>query len=150
MSRVYKDDGSGEWIVAEKFTPPADIWIRENYPENGIFRVYWKDVVDFRSGGATLDSDEGEGLRWEWFYKDGQKDGVSRGWYPDGKIKDRRTWKNGLENGLKSVWHNNGQKQYEGVIKNGDSIGVWKFWDSDGKKIKEWIYKDNGEYDEVL
>ena len=57
---------------------PAAVWIRHNHPENGLFRVYWKDVIDDLDGGATLNQHEGEGLRYEWYYKDGKRsDGVS-------------------------------------------------------------------------
>ncbi len=44
---------------------PADEWIESNHPENGLFRVYWKDVITYLEGGATLDPDESEGLRYE-------------------------------------------------------------------------------------
>ena len=73
----------------------ANKWIENNHPENGLFRVYWKDIIDNHKGGATLDSDEGEGLRYEWYYKDGLKDGTSRGWYPNGQLKQKGNYKNG-------------------------------------------------------
>ena len=50
----------------------ADDWIDKVHPQNGLFRVYWKDVKNPHYGGATLDPDEGEGLRYEWYYKNGQ------------------------------------------------------------------------------
>jgi hypothetical protein len=46
--------------------------IRNNHPENGLFRVYWKNVVSWEEGGATFEPEEAEGLRWEWYYKDGE------------------------------------------------------------------------------
>ncbi len=56
----------------------------KNNPENGLFRVYWKDIIDNWHGSATLNPDEGEGLRYEWYYKDGKRaDGVSKGWWPN-------------------------------------------------------------------
>ena len=67
---------------------PAKDWIEENHPNNGVFRVYWKDVITTNRGGATLNPDEGEGLRYEWEYKDGKRvDGISKGWWPNGNIK---------------------------------------------------------------
>ena len=33
----------------------ADVWINQNHPENGWFRVYWKDVIGHNSGGGTFD-----------------------------------------------------------------------------------------------
>jgi antitoxin component YwqK of YwqJK toxin-antitoxin module len=130
---------------------PIEKWIEKNRPDNGVFKVYWTEDGE----GVSLE-DMGFGLRYEWEYKDGQRHGVSKGWYRDGKLKNLRIWENGKEHGVRIECHKSGHKQFEGTMNydgvSPDSypIGVWKFWDSDGKKIKEWIYKDNGEFDEVL
>jgi len=98
-------------------------WIEKNQPENGLFRVYWKDVQSTHRGGATLDPDKGEGLRYEWYYKDGKRaDGESKGWWPNGQIKHIWTWKDGELNGLYTYWHENGQKVCEEIYKDGKSI----------------------------
>ena len=52
----------------------APDWIRENHPENDLFKVYWKNIVGDHNGGVTFDPEEGEGLRYEWYYKDNKKD----------------------------------------------------------------------------
>ena len=51
----------------------APDWIRENHPENDLFKVYWKNIVGDHNGGVTFDPEEGEGLRYEWYYKDNKK-----------------------------------------------------------------------------
>ena len=56
----------------------APDWIRENHPENDLFKVYWKNIVGDHNGGVTFDPEEGEGLRYEWYYKDNKKDGISK------------------------------------------------------------------------
>ena len=49
-------------------------------PENGTFEVYYENGQ----------------LRYQWDYKDGERaDGESKGWWPDGSLKQIRTFKNG-------------------------------------------------------
>ena len=36
----------------------ADVWIEQNHPENGLFRVYWKDIIKWNDGGATSSAKE--------------------------------------------------------------------------------------------
>ena len=104
----------------------SQIWIEENCPENGLFRVYWKDVIDDFHGGVTFDPDEGEGLRWEWYYKDGKRaDGISRGWYPNGILKqERHRNKSGELDGKWTVWNEYGQMNGEWTYKNGKLVGT--------------------------
>ena len=106
----------------------AEIWIEENRPENGLFRAYWKDPStsnDYekawkKEGSATLDPEEGEGLRWEWYYKDGKRaDGISKGWYTDGKLKQTMTWKDSKRNGPLIAWYANGEQRPERIYKDG-------------------------------
>jgi len=123
----------------------AEEWIERNQPTNGLFKVYWKDVVGLARGGATLDQDEGEGLRYEWYYKDGKKDGVSKGWYPNGQIKHEWGWKNGIEDGQWKFWDGNGNLTAESFYKEGIKIGLWTWWYENGTKGREVTYKD-GEY----
>ena len=125
----------------------ADDWIGENHPENGLFKVYWKDVVSLLplEGDATFDENEGEGLRWEWNYKDGKRaDGVSRGWhYNSDQLKDERTYKDGELDGLWTVWGRNGNAQRSVNYKNGKRDGLWTIWDENsGQKRDELTYKD--------
>ena len=53
----------------------SDDWINKVHPQNGLFKVYWKGVVGPHNGGVTLEESEGEGLRWEFNYKDGKRHG---------------------------------------------------------------------------
>ena len=155
----------------------SSTWLNKNHPENGVFRVYWKNVYDetVPDGGATLDPNEGEGLRYEWYYKDGKRaNGKSRGWWPNGQIKQVRTYKNGkhhgpwtewhingqkkkvvmfnnkLRDGLWTEWWANGQKRLEGTYKKNKKVGVWTVWYENGTKKKEEIYDENGEMTEKI
>jgi antitoxin component YwqK of YwqJK toxin-antitoxin module len=125
-------------------------WIEENHPENGLFRVYWKDVINPHDGGATFDENEGEGLRWEWYYKDGKMaDGESIGWYPDGKIKQIRRWKDGKED-FTQIWteyYEDGQKYFEVTptdgpyYQDGKKVGTWTIWHPNGIKSEVTTWK---------
>jgi len=134
---------TGDPLFRKEDGKEAMDWVDENRPEDGLFKVYWKDVIDPHHGGATLDPEEGEGVRWEWYYKDGERaDGESKGWFPNGNLKTIRTFKNGIENGSYIVWYENGQKLKEGTYKDGrrDGLNIW--WDENGQKMVEETYKD--------
>ena len=121
----------------------SQYWIEENHPENGMFRVYWKDVENAWTGGATLDPDEGEGLRYEWEYKDGKPtDGISKGWYSNGNLRNTKTYKDGKENGLRTDWYPDGQKSDEGNYKDGIIHGKWIEWHENGEKCVEGNFVD--------
>jgi antitoxin component YwqK of YwqJK toxin-antitoxin module len=141
---------------------PAQKWIKENHTENGLFKVYWKDVISPDNGGASF-KDEGEGLRWEWYYEDGKMaDGVSKGWYPSGQLKQTRIWKNGKQagiwtewyengqknwewskkDGLETKWYSNGHKSWERTYKDGKLNGLYTWWYENGQKSSEKTYKD--------
>jgi antitoxin component YwqK of YwqJK toxin-antitoxin module len=126
---------------------PAEDWIEENRPENGVFRVYWKKGSTFWGGDATLDPNEGKGLRYEFHYKDGKRaDGVSKGWFPSGQLKHQWTWKNNEMNGLWIRWHRNGQIYKKITYKNGEKDGLWTNWYRHGQIRDEGIWK-NGKKD---
>ena len=84
----------------------AHKWVEENHPQNGWFKVYWpKQGVS----EPILNKEDSNGnLRWEWEYKDGKRaDGVSKGWYRDGTLKQVKHWKNGLKHGELIRYYNN-------------------------------------------
>tara|TARA_B100000745_G_C19846310_1_gene280848 strand:+ start:22 stop:477 length:456 start_codon:yes stop_codon:yes gene_type:complete len=121
-------------------TPSKKEWIEKHHPKNGLFRVYWKDVESLNHGGVSF-KDEGEGLRWEWYYKDGKQDGVAKGWYPDGQIRSEINYKDGKEDGVYTYWYNNGQKMDEYNFKDGIHIGLRTTWKENGQKDREITYK---------
>ena len=121
----------------------ASDWIKVNHPENGLFEVYWKDVNGPINGGITFNPEEGEGLRWKWYYKDGKRaDGISQGWWPSGNLKCEWEWKNGNQNGLRIQWYDNGQKRSEGTFKDNKRDGLETIWYENGQKDSEIMYKD--------
>jgi hypothetical protein len=141
----------------------ADNWIEKNHPENGVFRVYWSGDCKWVSGSslrykkpngiwaggartmdgaATLDPDEGKGLRYEWEYKDGKRaDGESKSWFPNGQIRTLKTWKNGQLNGPHIFWKEHGQKQVENFFSRSFRHGKQTYWYDNGvvQKTEFWI-----------
>jgi len=86
--------------------------------------------------------DEGLNQRYEWIYKDGKRgNGPSKGWYPNGQIKQIWNWTNGYKDGLFRFWYENGQIFYTGMFVNGKKDGKWTWWYEDGTKEMEKSFK---------
>jgi antitoxin component YwqK of YwqJK toxin-antitoxin module len=116
---------------------PAEQWIEENKPKNGLFRVYWtedEEGVSFKNTGLPI--------RFEWYYKDGKyADGVSKGWFSDGGLKHEQEWKDGVRHG-KDIWYyRTGQKSEEGIYLNNFQHGKWTYWNENGETTAEVIYR---------
>jgi antitoxin component YwqK of YwqJK toxin-antitoxin module len=117
--------------------------VKTDVDENGLFRQYY-------SNGQ---------LRYEWYFKlplDGTRaDGVSKGWWPNGQLKQIHNWKDGhtfgisrgwwdrgqkwfyKRDGVEIQWYENGQKKFEKTWnKNGKPDGVWTTWHKNGEKIR--------------
>jgi len=93
----------------------ANEWIEKHKPQNGWFRVYYEDSLEHETTTMT----PGKQLRWEWKYKDGKRaDGVSKGWYPKGNIKQTQHYKNGVKHGELIRYYNDGQVLDEFNYKN--------------------------------
>ena len=86
--------------------------------------------------------------KYEWNYKDGERDGLWTGWYENGQKEEEGTYKDGEWNGLWTWWYSNGQKKAEGTYKNGKKDGLWTGWYSNGQKKAKGTYKD-GEKDRL-
>jgi antitoxin component YwqK of YwqJK toxin-antitoxin module len=119
----------------------AEEWIEKNKPKNGLFRVYWDVLLpehsrdfekgkDWNVGGATFNPKPGAHLRYEWYYKDGERaDGVSKGWWNNGKLKSEWTLKNGKLDGESLNYHHNGipwqSETFKDDILNGPYLDWW-------------------------
>jgi antitoxin component YwqK of YwqJK toxin-antitoxin module len=122
----------------------VEYWIEENHPENGVFKAYWKNVIDNCEGGITLDPNENEGIRYEWYYKNNKRaDGISKGWYSNGQLKEIMNWKNNCPHGLVTYWYEDGQKWYESTNKDGKFDGLFTYWHKNGQKWKEGTFKND-------
>ena len=118
----------------------AEYWIEENCPDDGLFKIYWTE-----DNNASTE-DTGLPVRYEWHYKDGKRDGISRGWYKDGSKKSLWRWKAGKRHGKWTDWFPDGKKRAEGEWIEGKRIGVvFTWWDNSGHLRKE-VDWDNGGY----
>ena len=116
-------------------------WVEKHKPENGWFRVYYEDSLEHETATTT----PGKQLRWEWEYKDGKRaDGVSKGWYPKGNLKQIKNYKNGVKHGKLIRYYNNGQVLDEFNYKNGLRHGTLTTYFTNGKIMKQSIW-NNGE-----
>jgi antitoxin component YwqK of YwqJK toxin-antitoxin module len=128
---------------SQKTGKTSEDWIEENRPENGLFRAYWYNYTGDDPGEPTLDPDKGDGLRYEWEYKDGKRaDGVTKGWWPNGELKHTWTYKDGKKNGVSTEYFDNGQKRREGSHKDDERDGFWTVWYENGQKWREGYWKD--------
>jgi antitoxin component YwqK of YwqJK toxin-antitoxin module len=106
--------------------------------------------------------------RYEWSYKDGKRaDGLSYGYYVDGKIKQTIEWKDGewngyhtdywengnkrlqfqisgsrrRQNGTHMCWHENGTLSQKGFFVDDKKEGLYVWYNEDGTIQSEEIWK---------
>ena len=72
--------------------------------------------------------------KYDYYYKNGELDGLNTNWYENGQKEVEGTYKDGEGYGLHTIWYENGQKEYEGTYKDGAVISE-KCWDEDGNEI---------------
>jgi antitoxin component YwqK of YwqJK toxin-antitoxin module len=144
------------WHDDDRFANEVDhdAGIIYDTPINGLFQIHWPNG----------------NKRYEWYYKDGKRaDGVSRGWWPDGKLKQIIGWQDWVKDGLHTIWDENGniedeinykggkrdglwikfsqrktggEKMEERTYKNGKKDGLFTFWYENGQKMYEGTFKD--------
>ena len=104
-------------------------------PNDGLFQIKWPNG----------------NLRYEWYYKDGKRaDGVSKGWYENGQIKQVRNYKDNQLHGLMLHYYHNGLKKSEQNWEQNNLNGLYTMWyyartskiDTKYNKWKEGTYKD--------
>lgn len=120
---------------------------KEYYPTGELYKLY-----NYNQGY----------LNGEWFiyYKDGQmsakglcKDDAQEDklyhWWPNGNLKEERTYKNNKLDGITIYWYEHGVKMMEGPQNGIDNkVGSWTYWYEDGKRHKEVIY--DGKFEKML
>jgi antitoxin component YwqK of YwqJK toxin-antitoxin module len=76
--------------------------------------------------------------RYEKQYEDGILNGMTRFWYPSGKLESVEPYKKGEINGAVIRYYDNGQKKARIPMKNGMRSGSAGelFWEKNGKLIK--------------
>ena len=72
-------------------------------------------------------------LKAEGNFKDGELDGLNKGWDEDGQLRKESNWKDGELDGLIKSWYEDGQLEEEGNFKDGELDG-YKSWDENGQR----------------
>jgi antitoxin component YwqK of YwqJK toxin-antitoxin module len=76
-------------------------------------------------------------------YKDGIKHGLVKNWYDDGILMSESNYIEGKRDGISRDWYHNEQLHNEGTWKDGkEADGVFKCWYENGKTMYEYTYKE--------
>ncbi|MCX7954451.1 MAG: toxin-antitoxin system YwqK family antitoxin [Bacteroidales bacterium] len=74
----------------------------------------------------------------------GNKEGVWKGYYPNGNIKYEITYKNGKAKGYAKFYFENGNISEEGYWDENKWVGEYKLYHSNGNIAYEWNYNQEG------
>ena len=69
--------------------------------------------------------------------RDGKPNGLSRGYYEDGKQEVEEHFEAGISNGTRIRWYQNGEKKSEAQIVDGKIEGTFTRWHDNGQKAAE-------------
>jgi antitoxin component YwqK of YwqJK toxin-antitoxin module len=78
----------------------------------------------------------------EEFYRDGQKNGVSRTFYPRKGVSELTTWKNGIQDGLWEEYYTSGKIKLRASFTAGQKEGPFKTFYETGKVMMSGQYTD--------
>jgi antitoxin component YwqK of YwqJK toxin-antitoxin module len=74
-------------------------------------------------------------------YRDGVKDGPSRTFHINGKIKEDGGHRDGKRDGLWKTWHDNGQLEGQGEFLDDKPHGQWTTWHANGQQRAQPMYE---------
>ena len=72
----------------------------------------------------------------------GQANGISRGWYDNGKLEVEETFLNGISHGPRTRWHANGNRKSVAQIEQGQVAGPFTEWHENGQKAVEMTLRE--------
>ena len=93
--------------------------------------------------GAAFEMGRTGTLEWETEYRDGLRDGLQRGWHPDGSLAAEGTFLAGTIHGTYREWHPGGQLAVEMVGEHGILLRE-RQWDESGRLTKEYAIAEGG------
>ncbi len=88
-----------------------------------------------RSGEWIVYDDTGKQMLSEEHYRDGQRDGVWKSWFPSGQLQREITFKAGKPDGVAKEWNEDGSQRGEISYTDGLPDGTTTIWLTDGRKI---------------
>ena len=110
-------------------------------------KVYMGNLLNGKKEGRWKSYYHSTGKKkYDYYYKNGELDGLNTNWYENGQKSVEGTYKDGKPDGKLTDWYENGQKSVEGTYKDGELDGLWTWWNENGQKTLEGTFKD-GEKD---
>lgn len=119
-------------IVVEQF-PMAETQ-RESAYKNGLLHGLQEDFNT--RNGQKLASRK---------YRAGEKVGIHRSWFEDGKRRSHHEYRDGHLEGESWEWHHSGHPSLFTKFENGKMLGK-KMWREDGKIYMNYVFTENGVY----
>lgn len=107
------------------------------HESNGLF---YADSVLFT--GVYKNYHENLQLKTEMNLVEGKKEGITRIYFDDGKLKEIRAYNNNFMNGKWYTYNQQGAIIAEAGYNNGKKDGIWKIRDDNGTLRVEMFYKD--------
>ncbi len=108
--------------------------------ENGIFYLTGKPF-----SGFIQKKHENESVSSVESFLDGMQHGVSKSFYPDGKLRDSRTYKENVSYGRHFGYWENGNRKFDFIYYNDKREGLQKQWYESGAPYAFLNYKDDKE-----
>ncbi len=112
-------------------------------PESEPIKKEYEDGVE--KNGLFIIKDEGEGRKWEQFYKGGLKHGLGKFYDENGKLSYETNYVMGKKDGLEKSYLNYHGRHFlycETQYKDGKENGVEKIYSENGQLQSETHYKD--------
>ncbi len=109
---------------------PLEVMREDLVLRNG--RLYLGDAVEPFSG-SMVEYYDNEVLKSRTSVIDGQLEGLSEGWHPNGQLQVREHFKANVSHGLRLKWSENGTKVSESNIENGEHHGLFRRWHENGQ-----------------
>lgn len=104
---------------------------------NGTIRI--TSFLNGLEDGPTIDIFPDGQRSAEYFYKQGKRTGIHRGWYENGKARFQYSYQDDLAVGDHWEWHEDGKVYRYAKFENGINVGT-KVWRKDGKIYSNYTY----------
>ncbi len=109
------------------------VWVFNN---DGSVRKTGRPV-----NGLVIRYYEGSGVpESEMYFKNNERWGESKKYYPDGRVREKVYFENGMRHGNYFIYHPNGKVMEEGRYEKGERSGVYKKYAEDGKLWERGSY----------
>ena len=117
--------------------------IEDRAGRDGRFLAYRKgDTQPFT--GKAFDLYPNGKMKEERTYLNGRETGMYRTWHSNGQKQEEIYQVDGVTNGRWLEWHENGQMEIKATAKDGCAVGRFQKWNPDGTIVEDQIYPEGG------